>query len=482
MPILPSWVYVLRKSKPEFIKFSGLRHLFAGLLLAGVVIGSASGASGATTASSPQLVRLSTDRLMTGGAQHATQVEPNAAAVGSTIVSVFQVGRFFDGGAAAIGFATSRDSGRSWRAGVLPSLTMSSAPAGDADRATDTAVAWDGVHGRWLAESLTLAQRSTAVVVSASSDGLTWQAPVAVVTHPRPGQGEESTSIDKSWIACDNGVASPFRGRCYVAYTDFAGPGTNIAVQSSSDGGLTWSAASRVRVAVDVPGVQPVVRPNGQLVLVFLDGPGRLEAVRSDDGGETFSAHEVIARVSNFHRRRNTNLLRVFPLPAAAVDGAGAVYVAWSDCRFRRGCRANDIVLTHSTAAGWTRPRRVPVANAGTNADHVIPGLAIDQASAGSGARIALTFYTLRAAGCGTARCRLDVRLATSATAGRHWTVQRLDTRAIHLTWLPRTSSGRMVGDYVSSVFAGARAVGVFALANRPRGNRLDEAIHAVVR
>jgi hypothetical protein len=156
--------------------------------------------------------------------------------------------------------------------------------------------------------------------------------------------------------------------------------------------------------------------------------------------------------------------------------------VAWSDCRFRRGCRANDIVLTHSTASGWARPRRVPVANAGTNPDHVIPGLAIDPATVGSRARLALTFYTLRAAGCGTARCRLDVRLATSATAGARWAVRRLDARAMRLTWLPRTSSGRMVGDYVSSAFAGSRAIGIFALANQPRGNRLDEAIHAAAR
>jgi hypothetical protein len=474
---------VLRKSKPECINFSGLRHVLLGLLIAVLLVSASSRASGASQATAPLAIRVSTDRLTTVGAQHATQVEPHAAAVGSTIVSVFQIGRFFDGGAAAIGFATSHDAGRNWRSGLLPSITTSSSPAGSADRATDTAVAWDSVHGRWLAESLTLSQPSTAVVVSASADGLTWQAPVTVVTHPRPGQGEESTSIDKSWIACDNGGASPFRGRCYVAYTDFLGPGVSIAVQSTSDGGLTWSAATKVRVSVDVPGVQPVVRPNGQLVLLFLDGrPTRLQAVRSDDGGGTFTAPEVIARVSTFHRRASTNLLRVFPLPAAAVDGVGSVYVAWSDCRFRRGCNANDIVLAHSTASGWTRPRRVPVAKAGTNPDHVTPGLAVDPASAGARARIALTFYTLRAAGCGTARCRLDVRLATSATAGSRWTVRRLDARAMRLTWLPRTNSGRMVGDYVSSVFAGSRALGVFALADRPRGNRLDEAIHAARR
>jgi hypothetical protein len=473
---------VLRKSKPESINFSSLRYSLFALLLVATVVSGAAPAAGGTAATAAQAIRLSTDRLATVGAQHATQVEPHAASVGSTVVSVFQVGRFFNGGAAAIGFATSRDGGGSWRSGILPSVTTSSSPAGTADRATDTAVAWDAVHARWLAESLTLSQRSTAVVVSASNDGLTWQAPVTVVTHPRPGQGQESTNIDKSWIACDNGADSPFRGRCYVAYTDFTGPGVNIAVQASSAGGLTWTPATRVRVSVDVPGVEPVVRPSGQLVLVFLDGPRRLEAVRSDDGGQTFSTAEQIARVANFHRRHNTNLLRVFPLPAVAVDGAGAVYVAWSDCRFRRGCPANDIVLTHSTAGGWASPRRVPVANAGTNPDHVIPGLAIDPATAGSRARIALTFYTLRGAGCGTTRCRLDVRLATSATAGKSWAVRRLDARPMRLTWLPRTSSGRMVGDYVSSVFAGSRAVGVFALAHQPHGNRLDEAIHAASR
>jgi hypothetical protein len=60
--------------------------------------------------------------------------------------------------------------------------------------------------------------------------------------------------------------------------------------------------------------------------------------------------------------------------------------------------------------------------------------------------------------------------------------VKRLDSVAMRFAWLPRTSSGRMVGDYVSSAYAGGRAVGVFALAKRPRGNRLDEAIHAVAR
>ena len=42
---------------------------------------------------------------------HHTEVEPDTFSNGSTIVAAFQVGRIFDGGACAIGFATSTNNG-----------------------------------------------------------------------------------------------------------------------------------------------------------------------------------------------------------------------------------------------------------------------------------------------------------------------------------------------------------------------------------
>src|SRR5207247_7412918 len=123
---------------------------------------------------------------------------------------------------------------------------------GEAARATDPAVAFDAVHRRWLVESLTLSQDRTAVVVSGSADGLSWNPPVTAISLARPQRGgEEGTNLDKSWIACDNGASSPFLGRCYVAYTDFAQSGiASIGVQSTSDGGLTWSSPVFVSVSV----------------------------------------------------------------------------------------------------------------------------------------------------------------------------------------------------------------------------------------
>ena len=70
--------------------------------------------------------QISSDRTSDPVGQHATQVEPDTFAFGSTIVSVFQTGRVFEGGAVAIGFSTSRDAGVTWKAGLLPGVSDSS--------------------------------------------------------------------------------------------------------------------------------------------------------------------------------------------------------------------------------------------------------------------------------------------------------------------------------------------------------------------
>src|SRR5215470_7659994 len=80
---------------------------------------------------------------------HQTEVEPDSFSNGSTIVAVFQVGRIFDGGACAIGFATSTNNGSTWTNGLLPGITKY-AGSGSADRASDPSVAYDAAHNVWL--------------------------------------------------------------------------------------------------------------------------------------------------------------------------------------------------------------------------------------------------------------------------------------------------------------------------------------------
>src|SRR5947209_8459969 len=102
------------------------------------------------------LLRLSTDPYTNTTSQHKTEVEPDTLSSGSTIVSAFQVGRFFNGGASNIGFATSTKSGSSFTNGFLPGTTPFSTPTGIWARTSDASVAFDARHGVWLTSFLGL--------------------------------------------------------------------------------------------------------------------------------------------------------------------------------------------------------------------------------------------------------------------------------------------------------------------------------------
>src|SRR3954454_11654049 len=87
------------------------------------------------------LIRVSSDPFTNSTSQHATEVEPDTFAHGSTVVGAFQVGRFFSGGSTDIGFARSGDGGATWgTTGFLPGLTFSAGAAVPYERVSDPSV------------------------------------------------------------------------------------------------------------------------------------------------------------------------------------------------------------------------------------------------------------------------------------------------------------------------------------------------------
>jgi len=70
-----------------------------------------------TANAATSIVQISSDLFTNSTSQHQTQVEPDSFSFGSTIVSVFQVGRIFNGGSSDIGWATSTDGGTTWTYG-----------------------------------------------------------------------------------------------------------------------------------------------------------------------------------------------------------------------------------------------------------------------------------------------------------------------------------------------------------------------------
>lgn len=415
------------------------------------------------------LTPISSDPFTNSTSQHRTEVEPDSFAFGSTIVAVSQAGRFFDGGSSDNVWMTSTDNGSTWSSGTLPGVTKFAA-AGPYDRASDPSIAYDARHHMWLAASLALVEsggvRGAAVVVNRSSDGRIWSRPLTVAT---------GTFLDKDWIVCDNHPASPFFGRCHVEF-DEARAGDSLRMSTSADGGITWGPAKSPADNAAGLGGQPVVQPNGTVIVPYLSSSGsQIRSFRSVDGGTNW---RISVGISSTVDHPVAGGLRSEPLPSAEVDASGKVYVAWQSCRFRFGCSANDIVLSTTTQASyptWTAPVRVPIDSTASGRDHFIPGLAVDPASTGSTAQLALTYYYYPFAGCSASTCQLDVGFVKSSNAGAIWTAPTQLAGPMSLSWLARTSQGLMVGDYISTSFVGGLAHGVFALAGAPTGGLFNE-------
>ncbi|MEY2516743.1 MAG: hypothetical protein QOJ89_4101 [bacterium] len=405
--------------------------------------------------------------------QHATAVEPDTFAFGNTIVAVSQIGRFFDGGASGTGFATSTDGGATWTSGVLPGLTVHQTPPGSYGRVSDPVVAYDAAHNVWLAQSLVLLEGpsgpfAVGAVVNRSTDGgLTWSNPVLSVDAPGDG-------ADKNWIVCDTHAASPFYGRCYQTWDNNFG---TLLQNYSTDGGLTWSTP--VPTADNFPGIggQPVVQPNGNVIIAAADSAiATIIAYRSTNGGITWSN---VTAVSTAPTHKVAGNLRTDPLPSAEIDAAGKVYVVWQDCRFRKGCKVNDLVMSTSTdGVSWTPAARVPIDALNSGIEHTIPGIGVDPATSGAGAKLGLTYYLMRDSHCTKkSPCQLEVGYVQSDNGGSTWSNPTAVAGPFPVTWIADTTLGRMVGDYISTSWLNGRAYGAFALASAPVGSVFNERI-----
>lgn len=437
--------------------------------------------SHAASPNSVTTTQISSDPYKNTDSQHMTELEPDTFAFGKTIVSAFQVGRFYNGGASNAGWATSTDAGKTWTHGFLPATTVNATPPGTYARVSDTSVAFDAKHNVWLISYLGIINPAgpVDVDVSRSTDGgLHWGHPVPVAAM--------NMFFDKNWTVCDNTASSPFYGHCYTEF-DNASKGDLEQMSTSTDGGLTWGAPQHTANNAFGIGGQPLVQPDGRVIVpevgfVGVPQPGvvtpnaisqpfKLTSFVSTDGGKTWGPATLLSNVS-FHIPQGVRA--TIPLPTAEIDAAGKVYVVWNDCRYEAGCSSNDLLMSTSTdGVKWTQPQLIPVHPVGKGFDHFIPGLAVDPSTSGSSAHLGLAYYFYPTANCQTADCLLSVGYISSTNGGRSWSNPRFVAGPMLLQWLPLTTQGYMVGDYIStSIVAGrAAAYPVFAVAAPPTGS-----------
>jgi hypothetical protein len=246
-------------------------------------------------------------------------------------------------------------------------------------------------------------------------------------------------------------------------------------------GSPSWSAEIR-NTANNGTGIggQPVVQPNGTVIVPAANAnETAIIAFRSTHGGASWGSTVTVTAVADHAPAGN---LRSGPLPSAEIDAAGKVYVAWQDCRFRKGCKSNDIVYSTTTdGTTWSTVTRVPIDATTSSVDHFIPGLAVDPTSSGTTTKLGLTYYFYRNTSCGKRNnpCQLEVGYIQSNNGGSTWST-RIDVAGpFNIALTPNTSQGRMVGDYISTSWVAGKVFGAFAVAQAPTGGfSFDQAIY----
>lgn len=438
------------------------------------------------------LVKISQDPYTDPAAQHRTEVEPLMVAHDETIVSAFQVGRFQGTGSDNIGWATSKDAGKSWQHGFLSGTTT--LVGGSWPAVSLPVIAFDEKHKTYLIAMMPYDSdgpggNGRGVMISRSEDALHWSAPITAAT---------SAGTNGHWLACDNSHESPFYGNCYDAYLDYTSPIANYNVLVvSNDGGKTWSAPV---LSPDTTAGLPTsfaVQPNGNFVVLGRNaGPNgdQAYAIPSVDGGATLEPSVYITT-----QQFDYPYLRADPSLSSAVDRDGTIYVVFADCRFKAGCPfvlypTNDLVMTTSTdGTHWSTIQRIPIDPVTSSVDHVIPGLGVlsgygefgyDEGNGGthgSRTKLSLTFYSIdNGTLCVPQNCDLNAGYISSDDGGKSWHTAHKVAGPMLQTWLASTYAGQMVSDYLTVVFVHGQPFGAFALARMPNAQtgELDEAIY----
>src|ERR1043165_3183655 len=121
---------------------------------------------------------------------------------------------------------------------------------------------------------------------SRSTDGITWSTPITVAS----GTSGYAPFIDRPWLSVDR-----IRGTVYATWSRTESPATgeDVVFQTSSDRGVTWSAAAAISSKGEEL-AQIAALPNGALVAVNYSGNERAYVARySSSGGAFWSAPQA---------------------------------------------------------------------------------------------------------------------------------------------------------------------------------------------
>lgn len=222
--------------------------------------------------------------------------------------------------------------------------------------------------GRFFMSYITL--QGTIGVSYSTDNGIVWAPTVTL-----PGS---TTSSDKNFSGTDDVPTSPYYGRSYTVYTEFAGTYSNRVVFSyTTNSGVNWSniapASPPITAGYFHQGADIKVGPNGEVYVVWANNRNldaledSLGFAKSTNGGVNWVVSRSNADNMNGIRTQQNGLfngIRTNGFPRIDVDKTGGIrngwiYVVTSEKNVLPATDAADVILHRSTDGGttWTAKR-----------------------------------------------------------------------------------------------------------------------------
>ena len=269
---------------------------------------------------------------------------------------------------------------------------------------------------------------------------------------------------------CDNTTTSPYYGNCYTEWDQAYGTGDVSDERFERRRANLETRAWRRPITLAGLGGEPLVQPNGTVIVPFQGGG--IDVFSSTNGGSELG-QEPVDRQHQSHVVAGG--LRNPDLPSASIDGAGKVFVVWSDCRFRTSCAANDIVMSSSSdGKTWSAVTRIPIDATTSTVDHFLPGIGVDPTTSGSNAHLTIVYYYYPIANCTASTCQLDVGFTTSTDGGATWTAGAKIAGPMKLAGCRFPTTDRWSPTTSASPTSNGNPFGVFAVAQAPSGTTLQ--------
>ena len=319
-----------------------------------------------------------------GNYPHVTQSETQAWAHGNTVVVAYNDSR--TAGSCYSGGSYSTDGGNTW-------TDLNSRPfcSGHGTNYGDPVLVYDQRHSAWLAVFLATGCGGQGMGVWKSTDGANWT--TGACAHNGTDDDRES-----GWV--DNNPSSPFYGRFYLTWNDFAA-GQNIYSIYSDDGGSTWSSPVQVQSGGFIRNVQVTTGPSGVVFIAAMNEGGgglgnRTNVVyRSTDGGASYTAITLGASFPGPGISTCGYFAAMFPSywrhmgwGDIGVTADGSVHYAFA--QHGAGADPGDIYYTRSTNNGSSWSAAVKLNTDGTTRAQWQPSLAV------TGNQVFVSWYDAR--------------------------------------------------------------------------------------